>query len=272
MIDVIIPCFNRASVLERAVNSVLTQTFQDFSLFIVDDGSSDDTQNILWTFKTHPKVTVLKQDNRGVSAARNLGVKNSNSPWISFLDSDDEWLPTKLEVQVKEIKKNPSTRFIHSNEIWIRNGVRVNAPEKFDKSNHDIFKRSLEFCLISPSTVILKRELFEERGHFDESFTVCEDYDLWLKILAREDVTFISDFLVKKYGGHADQLSTKFPAMDYWRIRSMIGLSRTLDLDPEKKKLICEEINRKAPVLLKGYLKHGQQDRFNEISELIKSV
>lgn len=269
-IDVVIPTYNRAGVLKRAIDSVLAQSHKHFHLYIVDDGSTDETPQLLSDYATHPQVTLLSQDNQGVSAARNLGVKTSENEWLSFLDSDDEWLPKKLEKQVQYLKLHPHIRFLHAEEIWMRNGVRVNPKARHSKSAPELFKRSLELCLISPSTVMMKRELFEEHQGFNESFTVCEDYDLWLKVMAREEIGFLPDYVARKYGGHPDQLSTKFPAMDYWRIKSLIDL-KTKDIDPDKKLLINEEIIRKTPLLLEGYLKHGQLERHQELLELLSA-
>lgn len=270
-IDVIIPTYNRAAYLERAIQSVLNQTYQDFTLHIVDDGSTDETKEILAKYIGHSKVVIHSQENQGVSAARNLAARNSNSPWISFLDSDDEWLPHKLEAQMKFLQKNPSCQFLHSEEIWIRNGVRVNPKVKHNKGPENLFERSLAFCLISPSTVIMRRDLFNQHGQFDESFTVCEDYDLWLKVLASTEIGFLPEYLTHKYGGHEDQLSTQFVAMDYWRIKSLVNLLGS-NIDQSKKELIVAEIQRKAPILLKGYQKHQNLERFEEVTEMVKNI
>ena len=267
-IDVVIPTYNRAPVLKRAIDSVLNQSYKHFHLTIVDDGSTDESGLLLAEYATHPQVTILTQANQGVSAARNFGVKNSQNDWISFLDSDDEWLPKKLELQVQYLKASPQVRFLHAEEIWMRNGVRVNPKARHSKSAPDLFRRSLELCLISPSTVIMKRDLFNEHRGFNETFTVCEDYDLWLKVMAREEIGFLPDFVARKYGGHADQLSTKYPAMDYWRIKSLIDL-KNQKIAEEIKILIEAEISRKAPLLLEGYLKHGQLERHGELLALI---
>lgn len=272
LIDVILPTFNRVTVLERAIESVLKQKHQDFNLYVINDGSQDSTQELMERYQGHPKVHYLWQNNQGVSAARNLGIKSSSAPWLAFLDSDDEWLPHKLTKQIEFMRNEPNCRLIHSNEMWIRKGVRVNPPKKFDKSNDDIFHRSLEMCLISPSTVMIKRELCEEHGNFDEEFVVCEDYDLWLKILANEKVGFISDHLIKKYGGHEDQLSMRYPAMDYWRLRSLIRLYSREGLALDKKDLILQQINKKAPILLQGYLKHQNQTAHQELTYLLKGL
>lgn len=272
LIDVIIPTFNRALVMTRAIDSVLAQTYKNFFLHIVDDGSTDDTQAVLEKYKNHPQVKIYYQDNSGVSAARNLAAFAGQGLWISFLDSDDEWMPTKLETQMKYLTKHPDYRFLHSEELWIRNGTRVNPKVKHLKSNDNVFMRSLDFCIISPSTVILKRELFLDHQGFDNNFIVCEDYDLWLKILLTENIAFISTPLIKKHGGHADQLSTKFVAMDYWRIKSLVNLFKSPRASANQKELIKNVILKKSELLLKSYLKYENQKSFDEIQCELASI
>ncbi len=273
LIDVILPTFNRAYCLKRTINSVLSQTYKEIKLYIIDDGSTDETKNLISLYQNEARLIYFYQENKGVSAARNCGIKKAQAEWVAFVDSDDEWLPNKLETQVDFIKKNPNYRFVHSDEIWMRNGVRVNPKKKFDKSHHDLFRRSLEMCLISPSTVVMKKELCLQHGLFNEYFIVCEDYDLWLKILATEEVGFIADFLIKKYGGHIDQLSTKFPAMDFWRIRSMMDLlGNRIMIDKDKRSLVKAEIRKKADILLNGFLKHQKLQEYDELKSLLKTL
>lgn len=272
-IDVIIPTYNRADLIEKAIESVLNQTYQNFVLHIIDDGSTDATSLILDNFKNHPKVNYYHQENRGVSAARNFGALKGSAEWISFLDSDDRWLPKKLETQVDYLNRHPKFKFIHSEEIWIRNGMRVNPKLKHKKNNENIFLRSLEFCLISPSTVMIERNLFKELNGFDENFVVCEDYDLWLKILLKEEeIAFIDTPLIEKYGGHEDQLSTQYVAMDYWRIKSLCNIYNSHASNEFQKKLIKDVIIRKSELLLRNYLKHQKQDSYNEIYQLVNSI
>lgn len=269
-IDVIIPTFNRAHFLKRAVDSVLNQKYQNFNLIIINDGSTDNTKEILSKYTNLDNVFILNQENKGVSSARNLGIINSTSEWISFLDSDDEWLPNKLKVQVQYIEDYPDCNFIHTNEIWIRNGVRVNPKKKFDKSNHDIFRRSLETCLISPSTVILKRTLIKEMNYFDEDLKICEDYDLWIKIMLNSSIHFVPDYLIYKYGGHSDQLSSAFSEMEYWKVKSLNKILRLKNINPDKKTLLLLELEKKSYPLLAGLLKHEHLQRHAEILDLLK--
>ncbi|MEA9357677.1 glycosyltransferase family A protein [Bacteriovorax sp. PP10] len=272
LVDVIIPTFNRAQVMTRAIDSVLAQTYKNFILHIVDDGSTDDTQAVLEKYKNHSQVKIHFQNNNGVSAARNLAAFASAGSWISFLDSDDEWMPNKLEIQMKYLNEHPDYNFLHSEELWIRNGVRVNPKVKHLKSNDNIFVRSLDFCIISPSTVILKRELFLKHQGFDKNFIVCEDYDLWLKVLLTENIAFISTPLIEKHGGHADQLSTKFVAMDYWRIKSLVNLFKSPLANESQKELIKNVILKKSELLLKSYIKYENQKSFDEIQSELASI
>lgn len=265
-VSVILPTFNREKFLKRSIESVLNQTYGDFELIVVNDGSTDNTEAVLKEYVSHPNFLILNQENKGVSSARNLGIKKSTSPLVAFIDSDDEWLPQKLDIQVKDVKENPSYRFFHSNEFWIRNGIQVNIPKKFDKSNHNIFERSLESCLISPSTTLLKRELLMEVGFFDEELIICEDYDFWLRILAKEQPFHQEKFLIKKYGGHSDQLSTKYFAMDFWRVKSLIKL---LECHTEKEELIQKVLSNKLSLLIKGYLKHENFEELEKLKELV---
>jgi len=272
LVDVIIPTFNRADVMVKAIESVLSQTYKNFILHIVDDGSTDNTQLVLEQYKNHPQVRIYFQKNTGVSSARNLAAKAAVGHWISFLDSDDEWMPHKLETQIKYLAEHPECQFLHSEELWIRNGIRVNPKVKHLKSNDNIFIRSLEFCIISPSTVILTRELFLTHQGFDEEFVVCEDYDLWLKILLKENIGFISTPLIEKHGGHADQLSTKFVAMDYWRIKSLVNLYQDKEITVDQKNAIKDVIMKKSDLLLKSYIKYQNQKSFDEIKAMLASI
>lgn len=266
-ISVIIPTYNRSYCLERAIESVLSQSYKNFDLWIVDDGSTDETQELLKKYCDHPQVHLLKTENRGVSAARNYAAKLSDGQWLSFLDSDDEWLKDKLQKQVDFIKAHPSIRLVHGEEIWIRNGKRVNQKKVHKKSGGMIFKRALGLCLISPSAVSLKRDLYFEHGGFDEDFIVCEDYDLWLKVTHKEEIGFIEDPIINKYGGHEDQLSAKYFAMDFYRVKSMIQLAANYKLDSEDYLALLEMVQRKCEILLKGYEKHQNMEHYPKVSD-----
>lgn len=264
-VNIIIPTFNRAYCIERAIDSVLNQTFKDFDLWIVDDGSTDNTGELLTKYGTDKRFNYCRVENGGVSKARNIGVSKTSGEWLAFLDSDDEWLEDKLERQIKYIKENPKCKLIHGEELWVRNGKRINPKKVHKKSGGDIFERSLGLCLISPSAVILRRELLDEMNGFDEQFIVCEDYDLWLKVSCRYEVGYLSEPVLIKYGGHEDQLSSKYFAMDYYRIKSMYQLNESVDLENSKKIALLHMIVKKAKILLKGYEKHNNMKDYPEI-------
>ncbi len=271
-IDAIIPTFNRAEVLPRAIQSVLSQTYPVKNIWIIDDGSTDHTLEVLTPYLQQDQVKFVKTANLGVSHARNLGVGLSSSPWVAFLDSDDEWLPERLARQVQVLTENPELNLVHGEEIWIRNGVRVNAHKKHQKSGGNIFEKSLSLCLISPSATLLRKSTLLELGGFREDFPVCEDYDLWLKFCARYPVGFVSEPIIRKYGGHEDQLSKKYFAMDYWRVKSLDACLKSPHLSFSMKKKVQRLIISKSEILLNGYQKHDNRRDFSEIENIYKSV
>jgi len=199
-VSVIIPTFNRARKVVRAISSVLYQTFTDYEIIVVDDGSSDGTEDVIAQFRPHIKY-LSHSKNSGVSAARNTGIKASQSSLIAFLDSDDYWLPEKLSLQKAFFIQNPESVACQTEEIWIRSGIRINPRKRHLKPSGDIFEPSLKLCLVSPSAVMLKRSLLNEVGLFDEDLPVCEDYDLWLRISCRNPIYLIDRYLVVKEGG-----------------------------------------------------------------------
>lgn len=255
-VSVIIPTFNRWPLVADAIESVLAQTFSDFELIVVDDGSTDGTIAELSRFGS--RLRLLTQPNGGVSAARNLAVRHARGSYLAFLDSDDLWLPRKLATQTAFMKRNPSVQICQTEEIWIRNGVRVNPKAKHRKPSGDIFIPSLELCLVSPSAVMLTRELFEQAGGFDETLPVCEDYDLWLRIAVDHCVPLIDEPLVVKRGGHADQLSRSLWGMDRYRVLALRKLLRAGLLGSARRMAALEVLRRKVAVLADGARKRGK--------------
>ncbi len=224
-VSVIIPTYNRWPMVRAAVASVLAQRYRDFELIVVDDGSTDRTATELARFAA--QLHYVYQGRSGVSAARNVGVRQSRGRLIAFLDSDDFWQPDKLQVQVTFMTTHPEVQICQTDEVWIRNGVRVNPKLKHRKPSGDIFDRSLDLCLVSPSAAMMTRELFDHSGGFDESLPVCEDYDLWLRIARDYPVSLIEQALVVKHGGHSDQLSRSTWGMDRYRVVALHKLLRS---------------------------------------------
>ena len=254
-VSVIIPTYNRWPLVGDAIDSVLAQRDGDFEVIVVDDGSTDDTVQQLSRFGS--RLRVLQQPNRGVSAARNLAARHARGNYLAFLDSDDLWLPEKLAIQTVFMEQNPAVQICQTEEAWIRNGVRVNPKAKHRKPSGDIFLPSLELCLVSPSAVMLTRELFERVGGFDETLPVCEDYDLWLRIAVDHPVSLIDAALVIKRGGHADQLSRSMWGMDRYRVSALQKLLRS-GLDGTRRAAAIEVLRRKFGVLASGARKRGK--------------
>ena len=264
-ISVIIPVFNRVKLIARCINSVINQTYPVNEIIVVDDGSNDATYDLIR--KNFPQVISIYQENKGVSNARNVGIQSAKSKWIAFLDSDDEWFPNKIEKQISLIKKNPLYKVCHSDEIWIRNDVRVNPMKKHRKYGGDIYKKCLPLCVISPSSIIIHKDIFNDVGLFDKNLPVCEDYDLWLRICSKYEVLLLDQKLVKKYGGHDDQLSKKYWGMDRYRV---IALEKMIDnplLSLDNRIATINMTIRKVKILQKGYEKHEHQKEANEMSE-----
>jgi glycosyltransferase involved in cell wall biosynthesis len=225
LVSVIIATFNRGWILSEAVDSVLSQDYAPFELIVIDDGSTDDTAAILNDY-ADSRLRVHFQPNRGVSAARNRGIPQSAGELIAFLDSDDLWLPGKISAQVLFFQEHPDALICQTEEIWIRNKVRVNPKNRHQKPSGDIFRPSLALCLVSPSAVMIRRSLLDEVGLFDETLPACEDYALWLRISCKHLVHLMDVPLILKRGGHEDQLS-RAPSLDRFRIRAIEKLLQT---------------------------------------------
>jgi glycosyltransferase involved in cell wall biosynthesis len=252
---VVIPTFNRRTQVAAAVDSVLKQRGAAPEVIVVDDGSTDDTAAAL-DGAFGAAVRILRSENRGVAAARNLGVSAARGDWIAFLDSDDLWMPEKLRRQMDFATQHAGVEICQTGEIWIRNGVRVNSCLHHRKPHGDIFEASLQRCLVSPSAVLMRRSLFERHSGFDIGLPACEDYDLWLRIAAEEPIALLDEPLVIKHGGHADQLSRRYWGMDRFRVASMAGLLAREILNPQQRAATVSTLQKKCTVLA-----HGAQRR-----------
>jgi glycosyltransferase involved in cell wall biosynthesis len=257
LVSVIIPTYNRAWCLARAVESVLNQNFSDYELIVVDDGSSDETNLVLAPYGD--ALRVIRQPNRGVSAARNAGIKAARGRWIALLDSDDHWLPDKLKAQIDWLTAHPDYRICQTEEIWIRDGRRVNPKKRHRKHGGHIFERSLPLCLVSPSAVMINRRLLDEVGGFDEDLPACEDYDLWLRIACTHPIGLVDAPLIIKTGGHADQLS-RAPELDKYRIRALTRIIESGSLSPSQHAAALEMLAAKVRVYAGGCRKRGRDD------------
>ncbi|SMF39923.1 glycosyltransferase family 2 protein [Desulfovibrio gilichinskyi] len=269
-ISIIIPTYNRSEMLCRAVRSVLGQSFTDFECLIVNDGSTDDTAQTLETY-TDSRIKVLFQENRGVSAARNLAIKESTGKYIALLDSDDEWLPKKLEMQLA-FMRSENLDISQTNEIWVRNDKRVNQSKKYAKPSGMFFDRSLETCLISPSCAMFNKKFWDSVGPFDENMPACEDYDLWIRSGFKFPVGLLEDKLTIKYGGRPDQLTNSVACFDLYRIYSIIKLLHCNELSLEELELAKVELQRKAGYFVGGCKKRGKFEQAEKVEQMVKNV
>ena len=268
-VSVIIPTLNRINTLQRAIDSVIAQSFKSIEIIVVDNGSSDGSVKML--NKYYPIVKLIHEHKVGVSASRNKGIKYASSPWIAFLDSDDAWDQKKLEKQINLLlNSHDKYRLIHTNEIWIRNGKKINQMKKHQKFGGYIFNECLSLCCVSPSSVLIDRSIFDDIGLFNENLPVCEDYDMWLRICSKEEVLFLDEKLTLKYGGHKDQLSKSHWGMDRFRVSSIENLILNYDLNTDQKNKSMATLIKKLKIIINGAKKRNNSSVINEYTKKLK--
>ncbi|MGH7908147.1 MAG: glycosyltransferase family 2 protein [Candidatus Binataceae bacterium] len=274
-ISVIIPTYNRRLMVRDAVESVLAQRGCNFELIVVDDGSTDGTAEALEPTaaafnenRAENAFQILRTGNRGPAAARNHGVRIARGEFIAFLDSDDLWMSDKLARQLAFMRENPSLTISQSQEIWMRNGRRVSPGRRHLKRAGDFFTDSIRTCLVSPSAVILHSAFFRAFGGFDENFIACEDYDLWLRILAGHEIGLLDEPLVIRRAGHSDQLSAATPALDRFRILALLKLLAGANLAPDRRTAVCKGLAEKCHIYAGGLGRRGFHEMARKFGEI----
>jgi glycosyltransferase involved in cell wall biosynthesis len=259
-VTVIIPVLNRPTLLHRTLASVSEQSAPPLETLVIDDGSHPPLNPS--NYSQYPNLKFFRNEiTEGVASARNKGIQQAQGDWIALLDSDDEWELLKLEKQLTFLRKFPEFRVVHTEERWIRNRNEVIPPAYLDKSNHLLWERSLKHCLICPSSVLIHRSVFETVGLFDESLTVCEDYDFWLRLLLEEEIGLVDEKLVIKHGGHEDQLSTNTWGMDRFRVMALQKIVNNPLLSDNRKVKAIEMLQEKCCILSQGAEK---REKFEE--------
>ena len=279
-VSVIVPTFNRRAMVREAVESALSQRGARFELIVIDDGSTDGSWEELERIaaltrgesSSYSAMRVARTENRGVAAARNLGVAMAAAALVAFLDSDDLWARNKLARQVEFMRANPHYALSQSGEIWMRNGVRVNPGMRHRKRAGDIFADSLRTCLISPSAAIMRTALFRELGGFDEHLLAAEDYDLWLRILVDHEVGLLDEPLVIRRGGHHGQLSATVGALDRFRIMSLLKLIAHSELPRDRRAPVCDVLVEKCTIYAKGLARRGHLEAAGFIQMIAHSA
>jgi len=265
--SIIIPTFNRKSFLRIALDSCLQQTFDGYEIIVIDDGSNDGTKKMVAGLN-HKKISYSYQKNQGPAAARNNGIKKAKGKFICFLDSDDRFRKQKLETTYDYIQKHPGYKVFHSQEIWYRNGRLLSAKKYHQKPNGWVFPAAVKLCCLSPSAITLKKDIFGKIGYFDEKLLACEDYDFFLRLSLTYPVFLIPEYLTLKEGGHPDQQSKKYPAMDEFRIYALKKILKSKDLNDENYRLAYQELKQKCTIYIKGALKRNklkQADGYKQI-------
>jgi glycosyltransferase involved in cell wall biosynthesis len=278
-VAVVIPTYNRRAMVCEAVKSVLAQRNAKFELIVVDDGSTDGTWDELTQIAAvandHAQWEMMRIErtpNRGPATARNTGVAIAAAPFVALLDSDDLWLPHKLNRQIAFMRDHPEYAISQTEEIWMRNGRRVNPGARHRKRAGDLFADSLLTCLISPSAVIMRTDLLREAGGFDEDLAAAEDYDLWLRLLTDHKVGLVDEQLVIRRAGHPGQLSATVPALDRFRILALLKLLAREDFAPERRIKVCEVLSEKCAIYAKGLKRRARADETRFFLEVARNA
>jgi glycosyltransferase involved in cell wall biosynthesis len=219
-VTVVISTYNRQDRIRRAMESVLSQTFQDFELIVVDDRSTDRTREVVQSFHDPRLRYVCHEANKGGPAARNTGIKLAKGRYIALLDDDDEWLPLKLEKQVRKMRESPAcTGVIYvGSEIYDERQKRVVKIYE-PRYRGNVYQRLLLSTILSSvGNVLVRKECFDEVGLFDEELSSCQDWDMWLRIAARFEFDFVPEILIR-INIHGEHISTNYAAMIPGRTR-----------------------------------------------------
>lgn len=259
--SVIIPTFNRRPFLEKAVNSVLSQNYRKYELIIIDDGSTDSTQELLENYNDK-RIVYKKIPHSGVSSARNKGLELSTGDFIAFLDSDDWWKENKLSVTAAYIQQYPDLKIFHTEEVWFKNGKKMPQKKKHRKPDGKVYSKALSLCCISISTASVKKDVFDEIGVFDEALPACEDYDFWLRSTNKYPVKLIKEELTLKDGGRKDQLSSSVWGLDRFRIKSLEKMLLSGSLTFSDRRKTISELKKKCRIFAKGAKKRGREDSY----------
>jgi glycosyltransferase involved in cell wall biosynthesis len=257
LISVIIPTYNRKTFLSEAIRSVQAQTYRDWELIVVDDGSSDDTPTAI----RREGIRCLRTDHSGrPGRVRNIGAQAASGNLLAFLDSDDLWKPEKLSRQAAFFREHPEVSLCHTREIWLRNGRIISQAGQRHRRSGDIFEDALEKCIIGPSTVVLTKELFQKHGGFHPELEIAEDYELWLRICNTEEVGYIDEALVVKRAGHSDQLSERYGRIEYFRLLALGERIESGSFKGENRELALKEMSRKCRIYAAGCRKRHKEE------------
>ena len=263
-VSVIIPVYNRFTLLQKSIDSLLRQSLKPDEIIVVDDGSTLDIKEALLPYKN--QIKLIQTKNLGVSSARNIGIKSAKNDWIALLDSDDEWREDKLQKQTSLHVSNPHLLFSHTGEKWIRDNKEIKYPKKLAKPQGWCFLDNTSTCKIAASSVMFHRSICDDIGYFDEKLKVCEDYDFWLRVSYSYEIGLIDEPLIIKKAGHT-QLSKEIFAIDRYHIYSLQKF-----LNSKYKEDVKRVIEKKCKILIKGAIKHKNREILEEYTKIMESL
>jgi glycosyltransferase involved in cell wall biosynthesis len=250
-VSVIIPCYNRAHCVNEAIDSVLSQSFQDFEIIVVDDGSTDSTIEVLKGYGD--RLIVIRQENCGVSAARNTGIRSAQGEWIALLDSDDTWEPDKLKIQLEDLSSNPmavahmvdaliwDSRNTHTSEFELR-GLR----KEFEQQPFRLRPLCDVLKCLSTQCCMVRKEVVELAGYFDPTMKIYEDFDFLARI-ALEGPFVVNCYHgtnIRRITGGCSPLSDLYQRERLQSLQNLVHTYSRLKRDPRLTALEVQRVSR----------------------------
>ena len=261
-VSVIIPAYNRISLLTEAIDSVRSQTFTDFEIIVVDDGSTDDTPTLA---KSRDLQYIRLEHTGRPGLVRNRGAVQARGKLLAFLDSDDIWTPDKLSRQLLlhgwDTAFGPAVKtglITHTREQWLRNGKVISQSKLRHRRSGNIFEDSLVKCIIGPSTVVMDASFFSRTKGFRDDLEIAEDYEYWLRITPEVEVGYVDVPLTVKRAGHSDQLTEKYGHIEYFRIMALKDLVDSRFFSGLRLITARRELARKCRIYAAGAKKRGK--------------
>jgi glycosyltransferase involved in cell wall biosynthesis len=272
-VTVIIPTHNRASLLPRAINSVLAQTFTDFELFVVDDASNDETAQVIQGF-SDPRITYIRHEvNRGESESRNTGIRNARGEYIAYLDDDDEWVPEKLDKQVKVMDSSPpETGVVYTgcDYVELGTGRKLGTQKVYQRGR--VLEHLLTKNFLPGPTALVRKKCFQKVGEYDPTVRYGPDWEMWIRIARYFDFEAIPEPLYR-YSIHTNQLTANFElhiagherilelhsdlyrshAKAHGRQLTQLGLAYYLCGNPVKARVVLRHALRRYPFYMRAY-------------------
>jgi GT2 family glycosyltransferase len=277
-VSVVIPAYNAAGVVADCLNSVLEQSYKDFEIILVNDGSPDTEalESALTPFES--RVNYLKQPNRGPSGARNAGILQARGEYVAFLDSDDTWFPDHLAEQMAMLLNDPSIDLVYADSVLVMDGVRVGHAFGLEPQHPPVtFERLLtEECTVGTSSTVALRQALIDGGLFDESFRCCEDFDLWIRIAFSGARMDYHSGLHVRHNLSGESLSGNHYAMKRARIKVYQKAASTLPVSAAQRELIRSLVAKAEAEcdtdLAKQFLHAGQYQRALEAARRASAI